>query len=171
MISPRGLGGGGARRRGEAGPGGFGQVAGHAAACVAAQGGHLGPAAGDGDGAAGVEGAALGPVHRVGGVALEDDAVSAAVAGRGRGGDEGLGVGVEGVVEDLLGAPLLHDAAEIHDGDAVGDLADHLEVVGDEEGGEAGAGAQILEEVQDLSLDGDVERGDAGRGRAPGRGR
>ena len=56
-----------------------------------------------------------------GDVAFETDAVSAGsrIDG-GYGGEEGLGVGMERLVEERLGGALLHDAAEIHDGHLVG---------------------------------------------------
>ena len=54
----------------------------------------------------------------------------------------------------------LHDAAEVHDHDAVGEVAHHAEVVADEEIGEAELLAQADEQVQHLRLDRDVERGD-----------
>src|SRR5690348_1696419 len=53
------------------------------------------------------------------------------VEGIGDRGDEGAGVGMARILEDLLPAALLDDAAEIHDGDAVADMLDHAEVVAD----------------------------------------
>ena len=50
------------------------------------------------------------------------------------------------------------DAAEIHDGDPVGDVPHHGEVVADEEVGEGEALLQVGEEIEDLRLDRDVER-------------
>ena len=46
-----------------------------------------------------------------------------------------------------------------HDHDAVGDLGDHAHVVGDEEHRHALLVLQRLDQLQDLRLDGDVERG------------
>ena len=40
------------------------------------------------------------------------------------------------VLVELVGLPQLDDAAEVHDGDAVGDVADDAEVVRDEEVGQ-----------------------------------
>ena len=48
---------------------------------------------------------------------------------------------------------------EIEDGDAVGQVADDAEVVGDEEVGDALLGLQVGEQVEDRGLHGDVERG------------
>ena len=61
--------------------------------------------------------------------------------------------------EHLGGAAFLDDATEIHHRDAVADLAHHGEVVADEEIGEAAPGAQRLQHVEDLRLDGDIEGG------------
>ena len=61
---------------------------------------------------------------------------------------------------DGVGGSDFHDAAEVHDGDASGDVADDGEVVGDEEVADAGFALEVHEEVEDLALDGDVESGD-----------
>jgi hypothetical protein len=64
----------------------------------------------------------------------------------------------------MLGLPVddvarahLHDLAEVHNRDAIRQVQDHVEIVGDEEIGEAEAEAEIHQEVQHLSLDRDVE--------------
>src|SRR3546814_1409400 len=75
-------------------------------------------------------------------------------------GQQCLGVGVVGSVEDILGDGDLHHAAEIHDDHAVGDVLDHREVVADEEIGEVEVLAQVHEKVDDLGLDRDVQRSD-----------
>ena len=59
---------------------------------------------------------------------------------------------------------LLDDLAGIHDGHVVAGLGHHAEVVGDEDDGRAGLGAQLGQQIEDLRLDGDVER----RGRLVG---
>src|SRR5438093_1036167 len=48
-------------------------------------------------------------------------------------GDEGAGIGMARILEDLPPAALLDDAAEIHDGDAVADMLDHAEIVADQD--------------------------------------
>jgi hypothetical protein len=68
--------------------------------------------------------------------------------------------GCLGVVDDGAGVTELDDAAEIHDRDAVADVLDHAEVVGNEEVGQAEAVLQVLEQVEHLRLDRHVERGD-----------
>ena len=62
--------------------------------------------------------------------------------------------------EQALGLALLDDAAEIHDGDVVADLAHDLEIVADEQIGDAQPVLQVEQEVHHLGLDGDVERRD-----------
>ncbi len=53
----------------------------------------------------------------------------------------------------------LDDLAGAHHRDAVAHLADHREIVADEQQRQAGRVAQILQQVQDLRLDRDIERG------------
>ena len=53
----------------------------------------------------------------------------------------------------------LHDAPEVHDCDPVAQMANHAEVMGDEQHREAEIGAQRGDQVEDLGLQRDVERG------------
>ncbi len=48
----------------------------------------------------------------------------------------------------------------IHDGDAVGDVVDDAEIVGDENHRQSEVLLEGFDEVEDLRLDGDIERGD-----------
>lgn len=57
-------------------------------------------------------------------------------------------------VQDVAG---LHDPAAVHDGDPVGGLGHHAEVVGDEDDGHAVPLPQLDQEIEDLPLHGDVE--------------
>ncbi|EGJ74926.1 putative peptide ABC transporter ATP-binding protein [Streptomyces sp. Tu6071] len=99
-------------------------------------------------------------VGRRGHVPREDDPL-AVLAPRGvgdrDGGEQRLRVGVRGVLVDLLVRARLDDAAEVHDGDAVGDVADDREVVRDEDVGEVELLLEPLHEVDDLRLHRDVE--------------
>ena len=61
--------------------------------------------------------------------------------------------------EDLLDRPGLDDAAAIHDGDAVGDLGDDAEIVGDQDHRRAGLGLAPRQHGKHLRLHGDVEGG------------
>ena len=63
-------------------------------------------------------------------------------------GEEGLGVGVGGVLEDLGSGALLDDLAEVHDREGVGEGGDDGEVVGDEEDGEVEGGLEVEEEIE-----------------------
>jgi len=62
-------------------------------------------------------------------------------------------------VEDFVGRGGLERKTLAHDQDAVGDLGDDGEVVGDEKHGESEPFAEIGEEFEDLGLDGDVKGG------------
>src|SRR5215204_5961210 len=113
-----------------------------------------------GAGAAGVEGAALRGVGRGRHVAGEDHAPPLAFlvgVGYGDGREQRGGVGVARLVVERVPVGDLHDLAEVHDGDPIGDVLYHGEVVGDENVGEVELLLQILQEVDDLGLDGDVE--------------
>ena len=77
----------------------------------------------------------------------------------GGGGKELAGVGMLGGAEDVGNGGLLDDAAALHDGDAVGNLRNDGEVVGDEEHSEAVGMAEGAKEIEDLGLNGDVEGG------------
>ena len=82
----------------------------------------------------------------------------------GLGGQQALGVGVLRRGEHRLGRARLDDLALVHDADPVGHLADDAEIVGDQQQRHAEAALQALQQLQDLGLDGDVER----RGRLVG---
>src|SRR5437879_7149425 len=62
-------------------------------------------------------------------------------------------------LEDRLSGSKFYHAAGVHYGDAVRDLGDYGEIVRDEEHGQAELGAKFSEQVEDLGLDGDIERG------------
>ncbi len=61
-------------------------------------------------------------------------------------------------IEDRFGVALLDDLAVGHHADPVGHAADDAEVVGDEQHRHAEALLQVLQQLEDLRLDGDVER-------------
>ena len=71
-----------------------------------------------------------------------------------------LGVDFAGALADFAPGSCFYDAAALHDGDPVAEVADERHGVGDEEAGEAVAGLEIAEEVDDLRADGDVEGAD-----------
>ena len=61
-------------------------------------------------------------------------------------------------VEDLLARTDLDDPPQIHHRDAVADMADHREIMRDEQIGEPELVLQVFEQVDHLRLDRDVER-------------
>ena len=63
-----------------------------------------------------------------------------------------------GVVEDLVHGPVLHRAPAVHDHDLVRDLGDDAEVVGDEDDAGVVLRLHLAHDVDDLRLDGHVER-------------
>jgi hypothetical protein len=72
-------------------------------------------------------------------------------------GEEGEGVRVKRSVEEFLRGCILHDVTEIHDGDPVTDVAHDMEVVGNEKITEPKTVLEILEQVDDLRLDGNIQ--------------
>ena len=72
---------------------------------------------------------------------------------------ERLCIGVHRRPVDLLPRPDLDDLAEVHNGHTVGDMTHDGEIVCDEQIRESELLLQLLQEVHDLRLDRDVERG------------
>jgi hypothetical protein len=60
-------------------------------------------------------------------------------------------------VEKLIGRGIFHDLAQVHHGNDVADIADHVEIMGDEEITETQPFLKVFEEVQDLCLNGDIQ--------------
>jgi hypothetical protein len=67
---------------------------------------------------------------------------------------------VERVLVQLLRRRDLDDGVQVHDRDPIGDVPHDGEVVGDEEVRQRELGLELLEQVDDLRLDRDIERGD-----------
>ncbi len=112
--------------------------------------------------AAGVEMTAGGRVDRARHVAGEDDPLALLLdhrIGNRHRRKQGLRVRVQWRVVELVAVGHLDDLAEVHHGHAVGDVAHHRQVVGDEEVGQAELLLEVFEQVHDLGLDRDVERG------------
>ena len=74
----------------------------------------------------------------------------------GLGGKQRPGVGVLRVGEDLSHSARFDDLALLHHDHVVGDAAHDVEVVGDEQHRHAELRLQVLEQLQDLGLHGDV---------------
>jgi hypothetical protein len=108
--------------------------------------------------AARVEVAAARRVDGAGYVALEHDSLALRQRiGNRHGREQRLRVGVDRAVVKLLGRRKLDDLAEVHDRDAVGDMPDDAEIVGDEDIGQRELVLQVVEQVHDLRLNRDVE--------------
>ena len=106
----------------------------------------------------GGEGAALGGIEHVHGRTLDGDQPLIALGVHaGHGAQQAHGVGVAGLVEDVVYRPLLHDLAGIHDGDLVADLSHHAQVVGDEDNAHVSLLLELLHELQNLGLNGHVQ--------------
>lgn len=75
----------------------------------------------------------------------------------GHGGDQGLRVGVLGCVDDRPGGPTLHEVAEVHDGDAIGDMGSGGQVVSDHEDAYALLAAQTIQQLEDAGTHGDIQ--------------
>lgn len=74
------------------------------------------------------------------------------------GGDEAFRVVVSGFVDDPRGGAGFDDAAGGHDRGMVGHLADHGQIVRDEEVGKPQLPLQVAQEVDHAGLDRDIER-------------
>ena len=57
-----------------------------------------------------------------------------------------------------FGGAGFHQLAVLHDGDLVRQILDYAEIVGDEEIGDPEFLLQLLQQIEDLGLDGDIER-------------
>src|SRR6267143_6316057 len=106
--------------------------------------------------AAGTEPAARGWIHRRRDVALQDYPFTRALderIGDRDGRKERACIRVARTPVELLAGRNLHDLAQVHDRDAVGDVLHDREVMSDEQVGEVELALQPLEQVDDLSLD------------------
>src|SRR5690349_1354105 len=102
-------------------------------------------------------------VQRARHVALEDDRLAGATTlwiGDRNGGEQRTRIRVLWLLVELQLWRQLDDLAEVHDEDAIRDVTDDIEVVGDEDVGQPEVLLQVLEQVEDLGLHGDVERRD-----------
>ena len=109
-------------------------------------------------GAAGVEAAARGRVERAGQLALEHDALAAMLGIEDRiGGEQGRRIVMGRTVEDGAGRAELDDLAQIHHRHPIGDPPDDIEIMADDEIGEAQLALHLGQQVQHLALDREIE--------------
>jgi len=80
--------------------------------------------------------------------------------GYGNGLQERLGVGMAGVGKEFLGGGQFHQPAQVHDRNAVADVADHRKIVRNEKIGQLVLFLEVLKEVDDLCLDRDIKGGE-----------
>ncbi len=90
-------------------------------------------------------------------VAQEIGAAGLGLADRG---DEGLRIGVEGMVDDLVLTADLHDPAEVHDRDPIGEEAGSRDVVGDIDERQLHVRLDALHQLEDLGTRGEVDHRD-----------
>jgi len=76
-----------------------------------------------------------------------------------RSSEKALRIGMLRREKDVLCGTLFNDAPSVHDGDAMGDLGDHTEVVSNKEEGQFHFAAELVEQFEDLFLNGDIESG------------
>jgi len=74
-------------------------------------------------------------------------------------GERQMDDGMQWLAEQLRGIRCLHQLAQVHHRDLIGEELHHRQVMGDKEIGQVELRLQILQQVQDLSLDGHVQRG------------
>ena len=101
------------------------------------------------------------PARRVGrgrDLTLQPDPVGPLAVERWHGGEQRLGIRMVRPGEDGLGRPDLHHPPEIQHDDAVGQVPDQAQVVGDEQVGGLLFVLQVGQQVEDGRLDRDVER-------------
>ena len=77
-----------------------------------------------------------------------DDRAGAVRVHLGDRGEQGPGVGVARVPQDLVHGPRLDDAAQVHDRDLMGQVGHHREVVGDEQVGEPAVSCRSLSRLR-----------------------
>lgn len=114
-------------------------------------------------GAAGAETAAARRIQRARDIALKRDALRGSrrlgvCLGDCR--DKASCIGVDAVRDKLEAVRKLHEFAEIHNADAVRDMANDAEIVGNKQISKSEIRLQVLKHIDDLRLNGDVERGD-----------
>jgi hypothetical protein len=73
------------------------------------------------------------------------------------GGQQGLGIGVQGASIEFVTMGELHDFTQIHDGHPIADVLYYAQVVGYEQVSQIELCLQVLKKVNDLCLDGNIQ--------------
>ena len=112
--------------------------------------------------ASGAERAARRHVQRAGNVAFQDDSLGTlgdlGIRNRNRR-KQGLRVGVDGAVIELIRVRCLYYSSKVHNSDSVRNMSDYQQVVRDEEISNTELFLQLFKHIDDLRLDGNVQRG------------
>ena len=77
----------------------------------------------------------------------------------GDGAQQAASVGMRGRLKNIALGAKFHQIAGIHHRNPVADLRNYREIVRDEKHSQAELGAEFCQQVENLSLDGDIERG------------
>ncbi len=80
-------------------------------------------------------------------------------AAAGFGGQQLAGIGMLRALENLGGGALLDNLARLHHADPVGDPPHHPQIMGDEQQAQPLARLEVSQQIKDLGLDGDIQRG------------
>lgn len=111
-------------------------------------------------GATGMEAAALGRIGGRGDIALKHYAVHLYIGiGMRDRREESLGIGVEGVLEDVLLVTELNHSTKIHNAYLIRDELNYRQIVRNEEVGKVHRLLKLLQKIDYLCLNGNVERG------------
>ena len=106
----------------------------------------------------GGEGAALWRIEHVHRRSLDgDEPLMALGVHPGHGAQQPHGVGVRGVIEDIVHRSLFHHLTGVHDADLVADLGHHAQIVGNKDDAHMRLFLEVLHELQDLGLDGHIQ--------------
>ena len=101
-------------------------------------------------------------MQRAGNVAFQNDSLGTlgdlGIRDRNRG-KQGLRVGVDGAVIELIRVRCLYYSSKVHNSDSVRNMSDYQQVVRDEEISNTELFLQLFKHIDDLRLDGNVQRG------------
>ena len=61
-------------------------------------------------------------------------------------------------IEDIIRRSYFHHVAQIHDADTIRDMSDHRQIVGNKQVRQVHLFLDVFQQVDDLSLDRDIER-------------